>query len=222
MKVTFVIPVNNPALYARMENSAGKENCLPQYNATSAASALNKGIKQAKTDIVVCCHQDVVFPKNWLDRLERQIEKVADPNWGVLGTFGIGIDGLKCGHITGTIKNWLKDPRGQFRIGILPKQAMTLDEHCLILRKSSGLRFDEQLGGWHFYGADICLEAAKRGMKNYVIDARVYHGGKASMGTSFEQIKKVFAEKWRGNRNPYRINGNPLGYVITTCAQVIG
>lgn len=37
----------------------------------------------------------------------------------------------------------------------MPAQAISFDEVVLILRKDSGIRFDEQLPGFHLYGTDI-------------------------------------------------------------------
>lgn len=51
----------------------------------------------------------------------------------------------------------------------------TLDEVLLVVRKSSGLRFDQGLGGFHMYGADICLEARRRARKCYAIAAFCVH-----------------------------------------------
>ena len=51
----------------------------------------------------------------------------------------------------------------------------SLDEVVLILRKSSGLRFDPHLAGFHMYGADICLEARRQGRKCYAIAAFCVH-----------------------------------------------
>jgi hypothetical protein len=56
-----------------------------------------------------------------------------------------------------------------------PEPVQTLDEIVLIIRKSSGLRFDDQLPHFHLYGADICLRAAKMGRKSYAIPAFCIH-----------------------------------------------
>jgi hypothetical protein len=51
----------------------------------------------------------------------------------------------------------------------------TLDEVVLIFRRSSGLRFDDHLPHFHLYGADLCLRAAKTGLKTYAIPAFCIH-----------------------------------------------
>ena len=173
-------------------------------NSMSAAQALNIGIDRAVHEIVVCCHQDVRFPIGWADALHEQLMQIGDNDFGVLGTFGIDMGGQYAGNI--------KDPHSNPTLGDLPCLAQSLDEHCLVIRKSSGLRFDEELGGFHMYGADICLEAMCRGLKNYVIDARLEHlsGGKVDDG--FRETADKFVEKWekRGLR----------GWVTTTCCRL--
>jgi glycosyltransferase involved in cell wall biosynthesis len=60
-------------------------------NPYSASHALNIGLEKAKGDIVVFCHQDVIFYKEWIDMLYERIRELEakDKNWGVLGTAGI-------------------------------------------------------------------------------------------------------------------------------------
>src|SRR5579863_529809 len=57
----------------------------------SAASAYNAGLNEAEEEILVFVHQDVFLPLGWfvdLDRALARLERV-DPNWGVLGVFGV-------------------------------------------------------------------------------------------------------------------------------------
>jgi len=203
LKATFVIPVNNEGLYAKLEKKLGAENCIPICDSESAAKALNRGIALTKTDIIVCCHQDVEFPAGWLKKLESQITIIGDKDFGVIGTFGCDMIGQYAGNV--------EDPHDNPKTGNLPCEAMSLDEHCLIIRKDSGLKFDETLIGWHFYGADICLEAASKGLKNYVIDARLKHLSPGKIDESFKTAKIWMLNKWSG-RNPLG-----CGYLRTTC-----
>ena len=174
-------------------------------NTLSAPEALNQGLKKATGEIAVFCHQDVKFPQGWIKKLLEQISIIEriHKNWGVLGTFGIARNGTPAGHIIGCGVHFYCPP--------LPVEAQSLDEHCLIIRKDSGLKFDENLGGFHLYGADICLEAMAKGLTNFAIDTCLEHlspGGK--LDQSFYDAMKRLYIKWR-NRNP------PLSVVETTC-----
>jgi len=113
----------------------------------------------------------MIFPEPWLVQLELAVThlKRTDPSWGVLGCSGVTPDGTGVG--------WVYAPNQ----GLLgksfdhPQPIQTLDEIVLIFRKSSGLRFDDSLPHFHLYGTDICLRAAQRGMRSYVIPAFCVH-----------------------------------------------
>lgn len=173
-------------------------------NSMSAAQALNIGIERATYETVVCCHQDVKFPDGWVDTLHLQIMEIGGYDFGVLGTFGVDMVGGYAGNI--------KDPHNNPKLGDLPCLAQSLDEHCLIIRKASGLRFDEDLGGFHLYGTDICLEAACRGMKNYVIDAWLEHLSGGKVDEAFKATAEKFKEKWEKR--------GLCGPVKTTCCEM--
>jgi glycosyltransferase involved in cell wall biosynthesis len=144
---------------------------LVQENFNSAAKAYNDAIEKSSNDLIVFCHQDILLPENWLLQLDRALNylQAADPTWGVLGSYGKTQDGRGWGHVYSSGRNVIGEPLKQ------PVPVQTLDEIVLILRKSSDLRFDDHLPHFHFYGADICLRAAKMGMKSYVISAFCVH-----------------------------------------------
>ena len=132
----------------------------------SAALAYNDAINKAKTDLLVFVHQDMYLPEGWIESVERAVETLAsqDPNWGVLGVWGAQVSGDRVGYLYWTGDMGLERPFD----GV--KEVRTLDEVVLIFRKSSGLKFDVQLPSYHFYGTDICLEAARKWMKSLPVD----------------------------------------------------
>jgi hypothetical protein len=145
---------------------------LLQTDCASAALAYNRGIDRAQSDILVFAHQDVYLPQTWLPDLKNALVLLSktDPEWAVLGVWGITASGGCAGHVYcgGTMKQ-LGAPSNTVT------EVMSLDEAVLILRKSSGLRFDERLEGFHMYGTDICMEAQRQGMKCYAISAFCIH-----------------------------------------------
>jgi hypothetical protein len=143
--------------------------------------AYNDAIDKSVNDLIVFCHQDVFFPGPWISQLQDIVDHLnkQNPNWGVLGCSGVTKDNQLRGHVYST------------GIGIIgvpsePAEVQTLDEIVLVLRKSSGLRFDENLPHFHLYGADICLRAALRGMKSYAISAFCVHNTHADFKLSKE------------------------------------
>jgi hypothetical protein len=175
--ITFVATSNNRTI---LENNLLRSPCLQdtrtdqviiQEGYASASLAYNDAIERARTDIIVFAHQDVYFPEGWLADLDRALSQLddIDPNWGVLGGFGVTRDGGEAGYLHSEGLGVLGAP---FKA---PVPIGTLDEFLLVLRKSSGLLFDPTLPHFHFYGTDICLSARKQGLQCYAISAFTVH-----------------------------------------------
>jgi hypothetical protein len=178
LSITFVVPVavKGDVLRDNFLSSPGlagfpDHELLVQENFPSAALAFNDAILRSSNDLIAFIHQDVILPANWPAQLSRAIGYLdrVDPNWGVLGCWGVTRNANYYGHIhsngLGTLGHAFKQPVA----------VQTLDEIVLILRKSSGLRFDDKLPHFHLHGSDICLEAARQGRKSYAISAFCTH-----------------------------------------------
>src|SRR3954464_2977128 len=140
----------------------------------NASKAYNSGFDEALHDIVAFVHQDVFLPDTWTANVAAAISHLStvDPDWGVLGVFGItaGSKPVTTGYCYSTgLKSIIGGPFA------LPIKAQSLDELVLIIRRSSGLRFDEALPGFHLYGADLCAAAEAAGMTNYIVPAFCIH-----------------------------------------------
>jgi hypothetical protein len=202
MNLTFVVACNDETLLK--ENllaspcfvSPHTHQIIVQKEFPSAAAAYNAALEMAINEIIVFVHQDVFLPQGWLSDLQSFLNWLADndPNWGVLGCWGVRRDGSEFGY--------LYTP-GQGVIGRplpVPEIIQTLDEVVLILRKSSGLRFSQQLSGFHFYGTDICLSAAKSGRHCYAISAFCIHNSRQYFAlppdfyASYKPIKRLWKD----------------------------
>jgi hypothetical protein len=78
------------------------------------------------------------------------------------------------------------------------------------MQKDSKLQFDESLGGFHLYGADICLQARQAHRKCYAIDAPFEHLSAGKIDSSFWEIAEKLKKKWA------QIKGSP-DTIVTTC-----
>ena len=183
-RITFVVAVKSkgPILARNLLASpclskGNPHRILVQENFPSAARAYNNALARVADGVVVFVHQDIILPEEWISQLYESLDwlNVNDANWGVLGCGGVGADGEGRGHIFSSGVGLMGRPFPR------PMEVRTLDEIVLILRKSSGLRFDEQLPHFHFYGTDICLRAAKLGMKSYAIPAFCVHNTHQSL-----------------------------------------
>lgn len=170
-----------------------------ERGAESAGQALNRGLERASSDIVVFAHQDVYLPCDWTWQLFRAIQHIEASGhaWGVLGVFGMTRDTrpIPFGYCYSTgLRNILGAPFPS------PVPARTLDELVLVVRRSSGLRFDERLPGFHLYGADICLQAQAWGLETYVIPAFCVHNsnGIVELPRAFWSAYFFLRKKWLG------------------------
>lgn len=208
--VSFVTCVNNVVQYRNyVAGSLFKSKTKLNYeiipifnfgNPYSASQALNIGIDRARSDIVVLCHQDVLFYEDWVDMLFERISEVEKrtKKWGVLGTAGIS----KRDDTVGVVHNMKGSLQWQASKRATYYPVQTVDEHCMIIRKSSGLRFDEKiLDGWHFYGPDVCLDALSKGFMNFGILCPLVHdsasGSLMSGKREFMRLLNALAKKWR-------------------------
>jgi len=189
---------------------------IPNFNKefTSCAEPLNIAIDLADGDIVNLCHQDLKVNTSWIDTIMSHIATLdrTHISWGVLGVAGAYKYGrqhtpdkegniLYLSDLTPDKKSFAAIYRQIFGSR---KEVQTIDELSLIIRKSTGLRFDSvTFDHFHWYGADICLQALSRGLKNFAIDADCLHlsdgqsnlsGGHAA--TYIEQGTRLF-KKWQ-------------------------
>jgi Glycosyltransferase like family len=178
-------------------------------NCPSAADGLNLGVARAAGEWVVGVHQDVFLPEGWDRRLAiqlRQAERRLGPV-GVLGVYGVGhcldfgfpildfgLDGCSLGAQR---IGWVVDRGRVLRDGPeLPAKVAALDELLLVVRRDTPLRFDPALE-FHLYGADICLQAAERGLAVVAIGALCEHNSRSvGLPAAFYKSAQVFARKW--------------------------
>ena len=177
LRATFVAAVNSREVLEQnllaspcLKSKSGHEVLIQEHYA-SAAAAYNDALRKAANNLIVFVHQDVFLPDAWLSQLEANLQRLEekDPGWGVIGCWGARADGELCGHIYSS---------GLGVLGRAVDQAVavqTLDEVVLIVRRDSGLSFDETLPHFHFYGTDICMRAAEQGRRCYAISAFCIH-----------------------------------------------
>ena len=158
---------------------------------TDAYRGLNAILAMARGRYVLLCHQDVRLLSDGRDVLDRRLAYLTrhDPAWAVAGNAG--------GVTAGRLALRISDPHGRNRkIGTLPAQVMSLDENFLIMRRDSRIGFSNDLTGFHFYGADVCLAADVMGYASYVIDFHLEHLSAGKTGPAFIEAEEAFRRKW--------------------------
>lgn len=173
-----------------------------EWGAPSAAAAYNRALDATTAPVVVLVHQDVYLPLGWDALLARRIAEVAakDPDWGLIGAFGVALDGAHFGPV------W-SSSLGQIvgRVPMAPVAVQSYDEMVIVLRRASGLRFDEGLPGWHMYGTDIVTEARSRGLGAWSVSLPCIHNDRfhEALGQDYRDCYKAMQQKWR-TRLPLR------------------
>jgi glycosyltransferase involved in cell wall biosynthesis len=174
-----------------------------ERGAPSASVAYNRGIDATDAPIVIFAHQDVYFPPGWENRLAAAIStlQATDPDWALLAPFGMAEE-------TATHRGDVWTTSLSRRVGVpatAPVMAQSFDELVIVLRRASGLRFDEGLPLFHLYGTDIVQMARVAGKGAYIADLPVVHNDgfhdrlRADFTAGYDYIRR----KWRA-RLPLR------------------
>jgi hypothetical protein len=202
--LTFVVAVNDDEVYkANLSASPiftekNHFEVLMMKNYSSASKAYNAAIEQARNDLIVFIHQDIYLPEAWLSCFNKSLSYLdrEEINWGVLGCYGVRQEGrieVRLGQVyttgMGIHGQWIYKP----------EPVQTLDEIVLVIRKSSGLRFDPSLPYFHLYGTDICMSAREKEMMCYVIPAFCIHNTNQiiELPIEFYECYKYIKRQWK-------------------------
>lgn len=175
----------------------GAPSAAVAYNRGLTATAQNGGQNpDGGQNIVIFAHQDIYFPPGWDDRLMAAIAIVErqDPDWALLAPFGMSETGAHIGDVWTTSLS-----RRVGQAVKAPTPAQSFDEMVIVLRRDSGLRFDEALPYFHLYGTDIVQIARAAGKGAYVVDLPLVHNDnfhdrlRADFTAGYHYIRR----KWR-------------------------
>jgi len=152
-----------------------------ERDAPSAAIAYNRALAATSAPVVVFAHHDVFLPPGWDSLLAARLAELP-PDWALFGSFGMGLDGAPIGPVWSSSLGMIVG-----RVPMTPAPVQAFDELLIVLRRSSGLRFDEALPGWHMYGTDIAQTARAAGQGAYAgalpcIHNDRYHGSLGALG----------------------------------------
>lgn len=201
--------------YMHIDNSNGDQIC--------AYSGLNTMLNEAQGRYVILCHQDIRILTDTRHDLDIRLAELEerDPAWALAGNAG--------GVAAGRLSMRITDPHGaNQRVGIFPQRVMSLDENLIIVRKDARVGFSNDLSGFHFYGADICLNADIQGWNAYVIDFHVAHLSAGKKDALFDEMELAFRAKWSRALAPrwmqttcslLHLAGNPLGQLAGRLAE---
>lgn len=199
VKYTIVTCISKPEVYGKCLLKSVYETknqdlqvvpIINHNNLYSASIALNLGIKASKSEYVVLAHQDITLKPCWFSKLDEIVGSLPE-DWAILGCAGIALEAQRkdIGMWGGTLGPQIavgtvfdsEEASEPYWDGIKePTKVHCIDECLFVLKKNTGLRFDTQYQGFHFYGVDMCLQARAAGYGVYCGDLPIIHYGKYS------------------------------------------
>ena len=186
--------------YLLIDNSLG--------NRHDAYCGLRALIAQARGTYLILAHQDLLLLKDGMPVLRQRLSQLdaIDPHWAVAGNSGLTAGGTHYLRIS--------DPHGDDQArGPFPARVDSLDENFLVLRRAAMISPSVGPTGFHFYGADLCLQAKLKGMKCYVIDFHLRHLSGGKIDKSFEVSRDALERAYHA-----RLRG---GLLHTTCDLLV-
>ena len=185
------------------------------YNQFSLTEIYNKGLQDSKYDIVVFCHNDVIFnQKYWGKRvLEHHTKK---PDYGILGVAGTsympksGMWWEIQGEMVGQVyhqkdgKRWVSEYNKPFGSKII--DSVVVDGVFFSVKKSNlKSNFDESFKGFHFYDISFCLSNHLEGVKiGTISNVSLTHLSIGMTNSQWEENRKQLSNKY-GDKLPIKL-----------------
>ena len=177
-------------------------------NGESLTKSYNRGLKQAKNDVVVFCHDDITIEtKQWGKKLLKHYDK--NPEYcilGVAGTKKLGESGRwweDSNSMYGRVKHthegktWMSKYSPDLGTNI--EDVVLVDGVFFSIKKSKLKKdFDETVKGFHFYDVDFCfqnhLAGGKIGVHTNIV---INHQSIGQTNDEWENNRKIFSEKYK-------------------------
>jgi glycosyltransferase involved in cell wall biosynthesis len=213
---------HNPKFIEYLKKSSGfkKIEVIEKINngEKSLSQVYNEILEEAKTDIVVLCHDDIYFDTtSWYYKLKTHFE---NSEYGILGVAGttemptsgqwwetrrkmIGIVNHESGG-----KKWTS--KYSEDLGKSIRETVIVDGVFIALSKSRiKHNFDEEFKGFHFYDIGFCFKNQIEGVKVGVIsNIRITHKSIGQTNEQWEENKNLFSQKY-SEKLPVKIPFDP-------------
>jgi GT2 family glycosyltransferase len=209
------------------------------HNQYSLSEVYNKGIRDSKYNIVVCCHNDIRLENGWGKKLIKDFTK--NPEFGIVGKAGScyfpssGVYWERMGQtMVGQVyhepkgqKKWLNKYSNKFPF-LIP--VVTIDGLFISFDKTKIKHtFDETIGKFHFYDHLFCIPNYLDGVRIGVTTSfDITHESVGQPNEEFYESKDKFLEKWSSKlpldlkpdsvqfekTNPKKLKGNDKVAII--------
>jgi glycosyltransferase involved in cell wall biosynthesis len=185
----------------------------------SLSQVYNEILSEAKTDIVVLCHDDIYFDTNsWYHKLLKHFDKSDFGIIGMAGTTEMPASGMWWENrkkMIGIVNHesdgnkWVSKYSDDLNNRI--KETVIVDGLFIAINKKRiKHNFVEDFKGFHFYDIPFCFQNHIDGVKVGVItNIRITHKSIGQTNQQWEDSKLLFAEKYKENlpcKVPYNLN----------------
>jgi len=180
------------------------------HNEYSLSEVYNKGIKEAKYDIIVCCHNDIKLEKGWGVKLLEDFSN--NPEFGIIGKAGtcyFPSSGVYWERMQQTMVGQVyHHPKGgkKFLSKYSPKlpfliPVVSVDGLFISFNKTKIKHlFDQSFGKFHFYDHGFCIPNYLDNVKLGVTSSfEITHESIGQPNQEFFESKDKFLEKWGKN-----------------------
>jgi len=214
ISVVYCTRQNNPEHREHLVKSSGMLKNLEVIeivnNGESLTTSYNRGLKQAKNNIVVFCHDDITIEtKQWGEKLLKLFKR--NEQYGILGVAGTKFMPASgrwwenpkkmYGRVAHTHegKTWLSSYSAD--LGQEIEETVIVDGVFFAVDKTKIKKeFNEEVEGFHFYDINFCFENHLEGVKVGVSTViRVNHKSIGMTNEQWESNRQIFSDKFKEN-----------------------
>jgi hypothetical protein len=223
---------SNPAFIEQIKKTVGPKTVeiieVINNGEKSLSKVYNEILGQAKNNIVVLCHDDIIFEdKGWGNKLIKHFDKTNFGILGVAGTTSMPSSGMwweERNKMLGIVnhkhegKQW--ESKYSTSLGNEAEQVVIVDGLFMAIHKDRiKSNFIEDFDGFHFYDIAFCFENYIKWVDIGVIyNIKITHLSIGQTNEKWEENKIKFAEKYADNL-PIKLphNGKRKLNVLISC-----
>jgi hypothetical protein len=223
---------SNPTFIDQIKKTVGPKNVeiieIINNGEKSLSKVYNEILGQAKNDIVVLCHDDIIFEnKGWGNKLIKHFDKTNFGILGIAGTTSMPSSGMwweERNKMLGIVnhkhegKQW--ESKYSTSLGTEAEKVVIVDGLFMAIHKNRiKSDFIEDFDGFHFYDIAFCFENYMQGVEIGVMyNIKITHLSIGQTNEKWEENKIKFAEKYADNL-PVKLphNGKRKLNVLISC-----
>ena len=211
---------SNPTFIDHIKKTVGPKNVeiieVVNDGEKSLTKVYNEILNQAKNNIVVLCHDDIIFETKGWGSIIYNIFKKND--YGIIGLAGgthmpdTGTWWEKNVTMRGIVNHQENGKKWQSKYskdyGKIANVALVDGVFLAINKEKIKHQFDEEFGGFHFYDLSFSTPNYLAGVKiGVTFDIRITHLSVGRTSQAWEDNKQLYLEKYKDNL-PFKLREN--------------